>query len=315
MSIIAEDVVIPVTVPAVAAIGSMRLFETVINKVVEFDDPIFIPVTAAPFVMSLIVLPETSVGPPLKLMLIPVIALVPPVILSNVLFVTVFAGPLVLDAPSVLLQPAIVVAPVTVTLEKLFRLFNIVEPVTDDALAPKKVTVPEAPVLLNAVTIELLLTLSELPEGIFPVRVIKVTLPVVLTLMFVKVFELILVAKASAPPPFDIKVIAPVPATVCPNVLKSLLLILRVDVRVPVVPPTRIPFIAPAITPERKEILLLFIEFVNVPTGALENAIRLIPFKVPEVTPPTELATVLKETLIFFVLRTRIPLTVPETFA
>src|SRR5689334_656414 len=110
--------------------------------------------------MLLIVLFETFVLGPLKLTLIPVTALVPPVILLKVLLVIVFPGPLELEAPSVLLQPAIAVAPVTVTFEKLFRLLVIEAPLTDDALAPKKVIVPPAPALLNAVTIELLLQFS-----------------------------------------------------------------------------------------------------------------------------------------------------------
>src|SRR5262245_18558555 len=128
----------------------------------------------------------------------PVTALVPALMLLNVLFVIVFAGPFVLEAPSVLLQPAIVVAPVTVTLEKLFRLFVIVEPLTDDAFALKYVTVPPAPPLLNAVTIELLLQLSIPAAVMLPARRMKFTLPVVLTFRFVNVLLLIVAVAEDA---------------------------------------------------------------------------------------------------------------------
>jgi hypothetical protein len=57
-------------------------------------------------------------------------------------------------------HPAMIVAPLTVTFEKLFRLFVIADPLTDDPFVSKKVTVPPLAPLLNAVTMELLLTFS-----------------------------------------------------------------------------------------------------------------------------------------------------------
>ena len=68
----------------------------------------------------------------------------------------VFVGPLAADAPSMLFHPAMIVLPLTVTFEKLLRLFVIVDPLTDDPVASKKVTVPPLAPLLNAVTMELL---------------------------------------------------------------------------------------------------------------------------------------------------------------
>jgi hypothetical protein len=171
-------------------IGSIRFCDTVTADVVELLVPRLIAVIAPPPVTFVIELDPTSVFAPLKLTSNTVIALVPPAMLLNVLFVIVFVGPLVEDAPSVLLQPASVVAPVNVTFEKLFRLFVIAEPVTEDAFAPKNVTVPPAPPLLNAVTIELLFTFSTPVAGRLPERVMNVTLPAVFTLRFVNVLLL-----------------------------------------------------------------------------------------------------------------------------
>ena len=110
------------------------------------------------------------------------------VMLLKVLFVIVFVGPLAADVPSMLFHPSITVLPLTVTLEKLFRLFVIVAKFTEAPLAvSKKVTVPPAVPLLKAVTMELLFTFS-VPVAVRPPdRVKNVTLPLVLTFRFVNV--------------------------------------------------------------------------------------------------------------------------------
>ena len=189
----AAALVMPTTVLPVEEIGSTVFCETVRGApVVALDEPKVMPVMTPAELTLLTVFVLTFVPGPLKFTDIPVIALVPPVMLLNVLFVIVFVGPLVEDAPSVLLHPASVVAPVTVTFEKLFRLLVIVEPVTDEAFAPKKVIVPPAPPLLNAVTIELPLQFSTPVAVMLLDRVMNVTLPVVLTFRFVNVLLLML---------------------------------------------------------------------------------------------------------------------------
>ena len=148
---------------------------------------------AAPPVMLLIVLEETVDPEPLKSTVMAVIApvgVVFDVMLSKVLLVIVFAGPLDVDAPSLLFHPATTVLPLTVTFEKLFRLFVMVDPLTDAAFASKKVTVPPAVPLLNAVTMELLFTFSLPAAVMFPARVKNVTLPLVFRLRFVNVLVL-----------------------------------------------------------------------------------------------------------------------------
>ena len=126
-------------------IGSIRFPDTVIAPLVAFDEPSASPVIASPPVMLLIVLVATVVPAPLKLMLIIVIApvgVVLAVMLLNVLLVIVLFAELVDDEPSLFDQPTMVVLPGTVMFEKLLRLLSIVEPVTEEPLAPKKVTVP-----------------------------------------------------------------------------------------------------------------------------------------------------------------------------
>ena len=174
-------------------IGSITLLETVMDW---FELPINNPVMAAPPVILLIVFEATLVPEPLKSTFIPVMApvgVVFAVILLNVLLVIVFAGPVEADAPSVTFHPAIIVLPLTVTFEKLLRLFVIVDPFTDDALASKKLTVPPLAPLLNAVTMELLFTFSLPVAVMFNVRVKNVTLPLVFTFRFVNVLLLTLV--------------------------------------------------------------------------------------------------------------------------
>ena len=85
--------------------------------------------------MEEIVLVETEVLFPEKLEDITVTAPDPPVQLLNVFPVIVLVGPLVAEAPSVLLQPAIAVVPVTVIFEKLLPVWVIVEPSTEEAFA------------------------------------------------------------------------------------------------------------------------------------------------------------------------------------
>ena len=125
---------------------------------------------------------------PLKLTERAVIEPVPPVQLLNVLPDTDFVG----NPPFVLFQPAIVVAPVTVILEKLLLLVLLTVPVGSLPLSVKSVTVPPAPVLVNPVTTELLLTFFVPPVGKVWELEMNVTLPVVLTVMLVKVlFEML----------------------------------------------------------------------------------------------------------------------------
>ena len=78
---------------------------------------------------------------------------VPPVQLLNVFPVTVLFG--LVPEPSVLLIPLMVVAPVTVIPEKLLLVKTYEVPLGELAPEVEIVTVPPAPVLLKAVTIEL----------------------------------------------------------------------------------------------------------------------------------------------------------------
>ena len=84
------------------------------------------PVTVPPLVILLMTLFET-VEPPKLDTLIPVTALVPPVIFENVFPFIVFVAPLP-EVISVFSQPVIEVPPVTVTFEKLLLLFISVVP-------------------------------------------------------------------------------------------------------------------------------------------------------------------------------------------
>ena len=239
-----------------------------IAKVVaEPVPPIDKPVIAPSQVKLVIVLLETEEAPPKKLTTRPVNALVPPVQLENVFPLNVFVG----EPPSVFDQPAIVVAPVTVILEKLLLLLLIIEPVTEDELSAEIVIVPPAPVFANDVTIELLFIFL-----VFPVAANdqafarKITLPVVLTDILVKVLLLILFVGTIAK--LLIKVILPVPPVGCEKLLKSLPLIFSVVVAFEVVPSTIIPDNVFAILPPRIEIILLLTLLTIVPVGALVKA-------------------------------------------
>ena len=106
---------------------------------------------AVPVVILLIVSPDIVLDP--AVIDIAVIAADPPVQLLNVLLENVlFKLVLVFD------HPVIIVAPVTVTFEKLFVLCVMEEPCADVPLPEQNVTVPPAPVFEKPVTIELLFT-------------------------------------------------------------------------------------------------------------------------------------------------------------
>ena len=177
------DVVIaPIVLPEVVKI---------LPDVVILFVPKRIPVIAAPPVILVIVFEAVSVLIPLKLTLIIVMAPVGvalAVMLLKILLVIVFVGP----PPSVFDHPAIAVLPGTVIFEKLFPVLFIYEKAAEEAFAPKNVTVPPAPPLLNAVTTELLFTFSTPPATILDARVINVTEPVVFTFRLVNVLLLIL---------------------------------------------------------------------------------------------------------------------------
>ncbi len=160
-----------------------------------------------------------------------------------------------------------VVAPVTVILEKIL-LFQLEVTVVELPADEIPVTVPPAPVLLNAVTIELLFIVWLPPAGTVMLLEMKVTLPVVFTVILVNVLELIEVVRLRLAT--VIKVIVPLAATVWPNVLKLLLLTFKTLVVVAEPDGYEIPTIEPAARPLCNEMVLLLILFVNVPVGATE---------------------------------------------
>src|SRR4030095_7117020 len=194
--------------PVAAAVPvPVKVWTVFCMKFSTVPDPDVMPVMAPPLVMLLTRLLET-VEVPLKLTASPVTALVPPVQLENVFPVTVFVG----APPFVLLHPAIVVAPVTVIFEKLLLLLLLTAPATSLPLSVNNVTVPPAPVLLNPVSIELLLTFFTPVAAFVVLFEIKITLPVVLTVMLVKV--LLLIVELIGTPELMMKVITPDAATV-----------------------------------------------------------------------------------------------------
>ena len=145
------------------------------------------PVIAPPLEILLTRFPDT-VDEPLKLTAKPVTADVPPVQLVKVLPVTVLIG----EPPSVLAHPAIVVAPVTVIFEKLLLVLISLIVAPDTELEVYRVIVPPAPVLLKAVTIELLLILPVPLVGRAQLLEINVNEPVVVAVMLVNVLPEIL---------------------------------------------------------------------------------------------------------------------------
>ena len=123
-----------------------------------------------------------------------------------------------------LLNPVMPVAPVTVIFEKL--LFDIVTLalVGEEPFVVVNVTVPPAPVLLNAVTIELLLMVFVPLAGIVKLCDMKVKLPVVFVDILVKLLLLIEVVRLVLA--ILIAMIAAVAETEWFNLVKLLLLIL-----------------------------------------------------------------------------------------
>src|SRR5687768_1729417 len=87
---------IPVTTPTPVPLNSLTEFFAIRRTPTPL--PWVMPVIAPPLVMLLTVLPVTVVGPPSKLVAIPVTEFVPPVILLTVLPITFLVGapPLVL---------------------------------------------------------------------------------------------------------------------------------------------------------------------------------------------------------------------------
>lgn len=117
---------------------------------------------------------------------IAVTAAEPPVQLLNVFVLKVlFKLVLVFD------HPVITVAPVAVTFEKLLLFWVMEDPLVDVPLPEQNVMVPPAPVFEKPVTMELALTVCTPVALKALLTVMKVTLPVVLTLKFVNVLLLI----------------------------------------------------------------------------------------------------------------------------
>lgn len=145
----------PITVPPVPE--EVRLVIVLLDRASVVAKPVALtvnPVIASPPVILVMVLVETEDVPPNPLIVMPVTADVPPVQLLNVFPVIVFA-----ESPaSVLLHPAMIVAPVTVMFEKLLPVLFMALPAAEVAEAVNKVRVPPSPVLLKPVTIELLFT-------------------------------------------------------------------------------------------------------------------------------------------------------------
>ena len=142
--------------------------------------------------------------------------------------------------PSVLLIPTKPVAPVAVILDKLLFWKVIIDPATELAFEVKKVIVPPAPVLLNAVTIELLLIVCVPPEvGTAIALTIKLKLPVVLVDKLVNVLLEILVFKLAIA--LEMAVIVALVANDAVKAVKLLPFIFCVEVAVPVVLSTVIP--------------------------------------------------------------------------
>ena len=129
---------------------------------------------------------------------------------------------------------------------------------TVEAPDVKKVTVPPAPVLLNAVLMAFAWIVCVPLAGIVMLFEIKVTLPVegvdrlLNTLLFIVVFRLAIALM--------IKMVVPEgEATLWPQFWKVLVLMVRLVVALPVVVSTEIPCNVPVATPVVTEIVLLLI--------------------------------------------------------
>src|SRR5262245_16530306 len=124
--------------------------------------PLFMASITPPPLRLVSVLFEMVALIPVKFQLMPVICAAPVVILLNVLLLIFLLGPVpTVVGPSELLQHTTAVAPVKVTLEKLFSVSFSTAPMGDEDPVPfvPKVTVPPALVLAKPVTMELLLIL------------------------------------------------------------------------------------------------------------------------------------------------------------
>lgn len=146
------------------------------------------PVMAPALAILLTVLFVTVDGL-LKLTAMAVMALVPPVMFEIVFPVTVFVGAFPLS-PSVLLNPVNADAPVRTIFEKLLLVIVCEDPFTDEAFDDHIVVLPAA-VRVKLVTIEFPLRVKVAPEINDGAKMKNVTVPVVLTLMFVKVLPFI----------------------------------------------------------------------------------------------------------------------------
>src|SRR5688500_13288331 len=132
----------------------------------------------------------------------------------------------------------------------------------------------------------LLFTVQTALTGLVTLLDMKVKLPVVFVVIFVKVLPLIVVFKYAIA--FEITVKVPLDATEQVKSVKLFELMLIEEVALPVVDSTTMPCNV-AETPCVNEIVLLVMLFVKVPDGANEKAGTKIALIVPAVAPPSEL--------------------------
>ena len=137
-----------------------------------------------------------------------------------------------------------------------------------EPLSVIKVTVPPAPVFEKPVTIELPFVVFVPFAAAVKLCDINVTLPVVLQLILVNVLLPILVVKFALAT--DIKVIDPLPTTVCPVFAKLLPFTFKTLVALAEPDGYVIPTIAPEALALCKEIVLLLTLLVKVAVGVLD---------------------------------------------
>lgn len=192
----------PKTVPPVDDIAEMVFPEQFCVRA-ELPLPSVMAVMAADAVIPEMVLSFTEVliCPP-RSDLITLTAPVPQVQLLKTLSLIFFLGPD--TVPATLFQPAMMVAPESVILEKLLRNWFITlnGAPSDGDTQSYSVTVPPATGFEKAVTIRLSLQLSVMPgpKLIGPVLLINVTLPELLMLILVKVLLLMPVVDGATLP-------------------------------------------------------------------------------------------------------------------
>lgn len=188
-TVVPDAQIMPDTVFAPLEVSVLTVFWLKVDVPLEL---VVIAVMVPPPVKLLTRLLATVCVPP-KPMFIPVIVLVePPLVqLAKVFPLTVLVT-VPTPLPSKFAQPAKPVVPVKVILEKLLLL--LFENVPEGELPPSvcKLTVPPAPVLLNAVTMLLPLTFFVPPVGSVNPCAKNVTAPVELTIKLVKVLLLML---------------------------------------------------------------------------------------------------------------------------